>query len=205
MEQNYEKMRIALRYRLQGKGYVKALEAMSLAEKFHTGTRKDGNPEFSHQISMVSYAMTLTDGVLFEENLICVLFLHDTPEDYDLSFEEMKEKFGVEVAQGAMGMAKVFRGEKLPNDVYYNNLRKNVITALAKGVDRVHNLMTMLGGFSPQKRESYIKETEEFTIPMLKVARRDFPAQENIFENIKFVMTNQIRLYKALNNLELTT
>jgi hypothetical protein len=34
---------------------------------------------------------------------------------------------------------------------------------------------------------------------LLKKARRVTPQDENIYENIKFVMTNQIRLYNALN------
>jgi len=198
MEQNYQKMKMALRYRLQGKGYTKALEAMALAEKYHSGTRKDGSAEFSHQVSIVSYAMTLTHVLSYEEDLICILFLHDTPEDYNLSYDEMRAKFGRRVAQGAMNMSKVDGDKTLPNDVYYGILKKDVLTALAKGFDRAHNLMTMLHGFKPAKQERYILETEEYVVPMLKIARRDFPSEELIFENIKFVMTNQLRLYKAL-------
>jgi ADP-ribose pyrophosphatase YjhB (NUDIX family) len=37
------------------------------------------------------------------------------------------------------------------------------------------------------------------TIPMLKKSRRNFPEQYSVYENIKFVMTNQIQLYTALN------
>jgi hypothetical protein len=37
---------------------------------------------------------------------------------------------------------------------------------------------------------------------MLKLGRRNFPMQESVYENIKFIMTNQIKLYNALNNAE---
>jgi hypothetical protein len=61
----------------------------------------------------------------------------------------------------------------------------------------------MLGGFKPEKRASYIIETLEKTVPMLKIARRSFPEQGAVYENIKFVMTNQVQLYNALNELQL--
>jgi phage-related minor tail protein len=75
------------------------------------------------------------------------------------------------------------------------------ITSLAKGFDRVHNLMSMLGTVE-KKRISYVNETLEYTVPMLKLGRRNFPMQESVYENIKFIMTNQIKLYNALNNAE---
>jgi hypothetical protein len=74
------------------------------------------------------------------------------------------------------------------------------ITSLAKGFDRVHNL-SMLGGFTVEK-ELVMNETLEYTVPMLKLGRRNFPMQESVYENIKFIMTNQIKLYNALNNAE---
>lgn len=56
----------------------------------------------------------------------------------------------------------------------------------------------MVGGFKPEKQSSYIDETMDFVVPMLKEARRTFPEQEPLYENIKFVMTNQIILYRAM-------
>lgn len=200
MEQNYEKQKLALRYRLQGKGFYMALVAMDLAESLHTGTRKDGNPEFSHQISIASYAATLIDGVVNEEEIYCAIFLHDAMEDYDLSFEEIKAKTNNMVANAVLALSKVRRDvPKLNNEMYYSSMKGDFVATVAKGMDRVHNLMTMLGGFKPQKQMEYIKETKEYVLPMLKAARRRYPAYENIYENIKFVMTNQIRLYEALN------
>lgn len=199
MEQNYEKLKMALRYRLQGKGYHKALRAMNFAEKFHSGTRKDGNPEFSHQVSIAAYAITVLNGYEFEEELLCIIFLHDIMEDYGVSYSELLELFGQTVADGVKRMSKVQRGVKMGNDEYYRILGETALSALAKGFDRVHNLMTMLGGFKPEKQMSYIQETKDYVLPLLKNARREFPEIELIIENIKFVMANQIRLYVELN------
>lgn len=119
-------------------------------------------------------------------------------EDYDVSEQELTELFGEKVAKATIRMSKVIKGVKTPNDVYYRQMKECPIASLSKGFDRVHNLMTMIGGFSPEKQREYLNETGSFTIPMLKSSRRHFPDQEPIYENIKFVMTNQSILYEEL-------
>ncbi len=72
MNENFEKMKIAIRYWMIGKGYYTALKAMDFAEQYHTGTRKDGNHEFSHQISQVNYIRGFIDKLLFPEETLAV-------------------------------------------------------------------------------------------------------------------------------------
>ena len=198
MKQDYKKQKIVIRYWMLGRGYYLALKAMEFAEKFHKGTRKDGQPEFSHQVSQANYVRTIIDSIDDPEIVLCVIFLHDVMEDYNVSYEEILELFGVKVADATRKMTKVFRGEKMTNEIYYKGIEECPITSVAKGVDRLHNLMTMVGGFKPEKQQSYLKETLDFVVPMLKKARRDFPSQEPAYENIKYVMTNQVILYKEL-------
>jgi len=198
IKQDYEKQKIAIRYFLLGRGYTNAVKAMDFAENLHTGVRKDGQPEFSHQVSQANYARTMCDQMLYPEETICVIFLHDVMEDYDVSYQELEDKFGARVASATMLMSKVIKERKIPNEVYYANLATCPIASLAKGFDRVHNLMTMVGGFRLEKQREYLLETQQFTNPMLKSARRTFADQESIYENIKFVMTNQVILYNEL-------
>ena len=199
MEENYAKQRIALRYWLIGRGYYKAAEAMAFAEKFHNGKRKDGSEEFSHQVSIAQLARTLVDNFNFKEEVFIVIFLHDICEDKGISYEEIEKRFGSISANAVKRMTKEYQGVKISNEQYYGTMCECEITSICKGFDRVHNLMSMLNGFKLEKRISYIKETLEYTIPMLKRAKRNFPHQENVYENIKFIMTNQIQLYDALN------
>ena len=199
MTQDYEKMKLAIRSWMQGRKYYKALRAMDFAENIHTGVRKDGQPEFSHQVSQLCYAKTLIDSLLFPEEVLCVIALHDIIEDKGITHKQLIELFGIIVGDATLKMSKVVDGMRIPDDIYYKILATCPIASAAKGFDRVHNLMTMLGGFTPEKQVSYIAETLEKTVPMLKKGRRSFPEQESVYENIKFVMTNQIQLYKALN------
>ncbi len=203
MKQDYDKMKIALRAFLEGRKFYNALRAMEFAEKLHNGVRKDGQPEFSHQVSQALYAITMIDLLISPEETICVIFLHDTIEDKDVTYKQIVELFGLIVGDATLKMSKVVNGFRIPDDLYYNVLSTCHIASIAKGFDRVHNLMTMLGGFKPEKRVSYVDETLEKTVPMLKISRRNFPEQQPVYENIKFVMTNQIQLYKALNKKDL--
>ena len=199
MTEDYIKQKIAIRYWMLGKGYITAVKAMDFAEVFHDGVRKDGSPEFSHQVSQANYARSMAGSMSNPEETLAVIFLHDIMEDHGVTHKRLKELFGKRIADAVHRMTKEFGGVKTPNTDYYEVMLDDEIAILAKGFDRVHNLMTMLGGFSVEKRIEYIKETEEFVIPALKQARRKYPAEEVVYENIKFVMTNQIQLYKALN------
>lgn len=199
MTENYQKQKIAIRYWLLGRGYTTAVAAMDFAEKLHTGMRKDGNPEFSHQVSQANLAKTLVESFKYPEETFAVIFLHDAPEDKGVKRQELADKFGERIANSSIIMSKEYEGHKYDNGTYYKFIAEDEISSIAKGVDRIHNLMTMLGGFKPTKQVSYITETLDYVVPMLKKARRTFPIQEPAYENLKFILMNQVRLYNELN------
>lgn len=199
MTQDYYKMKIALRAWLEGRKYYKALKAMNFAEKLHNGTRKDGSPEFSHQVSQALYAITIIDCFIYPEETLCVIFLHDTVEDKGVTEKTLLEMFGKIVADATILMSKVVDGIKIPDAIYYGRMGDCPIVTLTKPIDRIHNLMTMLEGFKPEKQVTYTQESVDDVVPVVKTGKRNFPQQTSAYENIKFVMTNQIRLYKAKN------
>ena len=82
MLQDYKKLKLVLTTHLRTKGFFNALKAMELAMKYHTNTRKDGQPEFSHQVSQACLFMTIEPFALHPEETYITIFLHDTPEDY---------------------------------------------------------------------------------------------------------------------------
>jgi (p)ppGpp synthase/HD superfamily hydrolase len=199
MKEDYAKMKIAIRYWLIGRKYYNAVKALDFAESYHTGIRKDGQPEFSHQISQANYCRVFDELLDFPEETFCVIFLHDILEDYDVTYEQLLELFGVVVADATLKMSKIRNGVKIPNDIYYVEMLTCPIASLAKGVDRLHNLFTMVGGFTSEKQISYINETLEYVVPLLKKARRNFHKQEGVFHNIKYIITVHVTLYGKLN------
>ena len=196
---NYDKLKIAIRYWLIGAGYNTATQAMDFAEGYHTGKRKDGSPEFAHQIQIANYIRTIASSLLKPEATIATAFLHDVVEDYSVSVSDIEKFFGEEIAHAVSKVTKLDSyGNKKDQTRLFQDMSNCPIASVVKGADRIHNFSTMNGAFSYKKQEEYVAEAEALIIPMLKAARRKFVQQEPVYENIKFMMTNQITSTKNL-------
>jgi (p)ppGpp synthase/HD superfamily hydrolase len=202
MKISYEKNLIALRYWLHGRNYFKALEALELGLSIHTGLRKDGRTkEFEHQVVQALYVKTVIESLLFPEETLVVVLLHDTVEDYDITYDTLNKKFGSLIADAVFRMSKKVNGIKKSEDHYFAEISECPMCSFAKPVDRFHNLLSMDGVFKLEKQKEYIAESEEKIIPLAKAGRRKFPFQEPAYENIKLVLNQQIALYRSMHKL----
>jgi len=191
----HEKSKIALYYWMIGKSYTDGAKALSFAEKHHTGMRKDGvTPEISHMLSIANHIRTLTESLLFPEITLIAGLLHDTPEDCPVSFEEIEARFGQRATVAIKKLTKKYQGMKLTPEEYYSQMSDCPIASIVKGIDRSHNFQTMNGVFTEEKKKQYIKECQDYLLPMLKQARKNFPEQELAYENVKQMLLRQIDL-----------
>lgn len=196
----YQRRTIAIRHTLLGKNWFNALGAMEFALGFHKGTRKDKiTPEFFHQVEIAGFLLTLADSLCYPEDTIAVSFLHDCPEDYDVSFEEIESKFGHRVAMSTKLLTKTHRGRKIEPAAYFANMIDDPIASVNKGVDRINNQSTIVGVFSREKQDAYVVETSEYILPMLKAARKCCPRQFNAYRNIMFVLNSQLDMIRAVH------
>ena len=194
------KKRLILRYYLLGKSFNNAVKAFEYSKDLHVGKRKDGvTPEFDHQVDIALYIKTIHEQLLYPEDTFSAVFLHDTPEDKDIGFEEIDVLFGRQVMSAVKLLTKKHRGEKMPIDYYYKLIADDPIASVVKGADRMHNIQHMQSCFTKEKQLKYIEETEELVLPMLKTSKRTFVQQENIYENIKLILLSQIDLLKKIN------
>ena len=191
-----------MRYWLLGRKYNKAAMAMEFASEYHTGFRKDGfTPEFHHQICIAHYLRTLPD-LRNQEDVLSAAFLHDTVEDYDVSLTDINSRFGSNVRNAVELLSKKVGSYEKNAEEYFYKMTNCPIASIVKGGDRVHNSQTMNGVFSIEKQASYISETTDFILPMLKEARRRYPDQELAYENIKHSLKGQIELTSLSINTE---
>ncbi len=194
MTDKFTKLYIALKFRLHGAKYFKALKALEFGMSIHTGFRKDGEtPEFQHQIEIALYILTLKDIDDLETVMICAL-LHDTLEDYSnqVSQAVIKKMFGDEVLHILNMLNK-----KLWNDysVYFKQLGECPIGSIVKLSDRINNFQSMSrGNFSVDKQEKYAAEVMEHFLPMAKISRKLFPTQMDAYYNIEIMLKNQYEL-----------
>lgn len=191
------KTKVFLRGWLHSARWWRALDAMEFGATFHVGLRKDGcTPEFAHQIDIAQHIRTLPD-LMYPEETMCAAFLHDVREDYRVGDAEIRGPFGPQVADAVERLTKVFRGEKKDPGDYFKAISECPVASVVKGCDRVHNLNSMIGVFTPEKQRAYAQEGEEFFLPMLKAAARRFPRQEAACQNVRLTLRSQIQLVRA--------
>lgn len=197
MASKYEKLKISLRYFLQGRNYHGAVKALNFAESMTPGTRKDGcTPAAQHFAEIAHFLRTLPLPRSLEERILTVAILHDIYEDTDTPYRQLVDMFGQEVADDVATLSKKNKTFKKDIVAYYDEIGASLVAALVKGADRNNNIGSMVGVFTPTKIAEYIEETETLVLPMLKRARRQFPEAEDAFENIKLLLTSQIRIIK---------
>ncbi len=194
LDYDYEKHRTAMRYWLLGREWHLALKAMEMGLRYHTGIRKNGNPEFSHQMFQAQYARTLPT-LIHPEETRAVIFLHDIWEDHGVDIDTISNEFGVLVSTGVELMSDVdAQGREKPLDAYYGTMVDSPVASVAKGIDRMHNFQSMMTVFSDPKKSRYIEETREHLLPMLKASRKKYTQQEPAYQNVKHILLTQIEL-----------
>lgn len=200
-----QKRFIALRYWLLGHNFNEALRALDFNRRLFTGTRKDGvTPEFDHHVCQVQFLRTLLPYLDHPEETICTTLTHDTPEDKDVSPQEIERfyvdpVFGGRVSSATMKVTKTWRGQKVNEIELFTQMAQCPIASIVKGVDRFHNLQSMIGVFSLEKQKEYIRETEDLILPMLKDAEFRFPSQEPAYKNIRTVLKSQLSILSELH------
>lgn len=148
----------------------KIRRAYELAEKAHEGQmRSSGEKYITHPLSV---AMILMDYYM-DTDTICAALLHDVVEDTGVELEEIKKKFGDDVALLVDGVTKI---GKVPlntkEEQQAENIRK-ILMAMSKDIrviiiklaDRLHNMRTLYAR-PPEKQLKTSLETMNFYAPI---------------------------------------
>ena len=146
------------------------IDAYHFAESAHEGQKRNsGEKYFIHPVNV---AMILADLNMDTDTIVAGL-LHDVIEDTDITYEEIAEKFGVEIANLVEGVTKLKKLKyKTKQENQAENLRKMVLAMandirviIVKLADRLHNMRT-LEYMSDGKRKEKALETLEIYAPL---------------------------------------
>lgn len=206
----FEKLVISARYWLLGLAesnpeYFKVITAMEMCLAHHDGVRNGGEPEAMHMLGIFHHVRTLHKHIKNPVTVYILIFCHDMIEDPNqktkafITLDEIEREFGAVIRGKLVKMSKSIHGQ--PNAGYsLDEIFSDEDCSVAKGGDRVNNVSTMVGVFKAVRLARYIKETTEEFLPRLKLARRKFPHQDAVYQNLKLELVNQLTLISHIVN-----
>jgi GTP pyrophosphokinase len=151
--------------------------AFNLASQAHANQKRaSGEPYIQHCLAVVQMLAELR----LDTDTLAAALMHDTLEDTDVTYKELKAEFGDEIARLVDGVTKLGQIDQLSGlsernikeDTQAESLRKmflamvdDVRVVLIKLADRLHNMRT-LSSLPEHKRKRIARETLEIFAPL---------------------------------------
>lgn len=148
----------------------KIVDAYDFAADAHEGQkRSSGEPYIVHPLAVATYLVDLG----MDTDTICVALLHDVVEDTDSTLDDIRKKFGQDVAVLVDGVTKLNR---IPiynkEEQHAENIRK-ILLAMSQDIrvmiiklcDRLHNMRT-LKYLPSYKQRRIARETMDIYAPI---------------------------------------
>ena len=156
-------------HRLTAEDMVRVERAYLLAAEAHSEQRrKSGEPYIIHPIAV---ARIIAEELELGANPIIAAFLHDVVEDTDYTIEQIRERFGDDVAF-LVGAVTKQKKSKYQHSKQVDNFRQildsvsfDIHALLVKLADRLHNMRT-LSSMRSDKQMKIAGETDYFYAPL---------------------------------------
>lgn len=128
-------------------------QAYEFAKNKHKGQLDDMGMDYfkGHILVVVQILKIVTSDVA----LIAAAYLHDTIEDTETTYEELREIFGQEIAD--LVVEVTHEGKKDDKGYYFPNLHSKKAIIL-KFADRLSNL-TRMSPWNTKRQEAYLKKS----------------------------------------------
>lgn len=170
MQHTFEKLIQTVRSNNPNADTDKITRAYELACEAHKNQKRiSGTPYISHPLAVAS----IVADMQLDVDSICAALLHDVVEDTEYSRDDIKERFGEQVAllvDGVTKLDKIQFSNKEERDM--ENLRKmflamatDIRVIIIKFADRMHNLTTLIS-MSEEKQREKARETLSVFAPL---------------------------------------
>lgn len=142
------------------------IKAYRFAAEKHIGQKVPGTDwSYLAHLSMVSMEVmaALSHETDKDGNIVIqVAILHDTIEDTDATYDELKSEFGRHVAEGVLALTKdgaIEKQHQMEDSLKRIKLHSKEIW-MVKLADRITNLQPPPSHWSSQKRKKYLKQAK---------------------------------------------
>lgn len=183
------------------------LTALAVARQMHEGQyRKEGIPYLVHPLKVCS---TLYNFGIEEDVVLAAALLHDVLEDCQdklpLGGKELISEYGI--SQEVYDIVQLLTKESGLNDyelsLYFDKIKRNPKALLVKLSDRLHNSQTLYAFANNEnhnlKLKRYLKETNQFLIPMASYGKAYYPQYTNALSSLKS------HIYSLNHSMEIIT
>jgi len=195
---------------LNFKDMMLVMNAYDYAFELHKNIRrKDGADYISHPLAV---AEKLAE-IHMNKHVLMAALLHDTIEDTNITEREIKEKFGVKVAELVQGLTKLEQLEKLSKEEKQAKNLEKMILAMAQDIsiiiiklaDRLHNMETLCS-MKPESQRRIAKETQIIYVQL--AGKLGMYLYKRALENLSFqylypyryqILTNKIQAVHQTN------
>ena len=139
------------------------------SNKHENQKRKSGEPYIVHPTNV---AYTIAE-IGLDEQTICAALLHDVVEDTDVTYEDLKNEFGEEIAEMVDGVTKLKQIQNATIEEHQVENYRKMFLAMGKDIrviiiklaDRLHNMRTL--EYLPRDRQIAIsQETMQLYAPL---------------------------------------
>ncbi len=159
----------AMEGRVSADDMTRIRDAFELARRAHAPQkRKTGEPYILHPIAV---ALIVARELSLDTNPVIAAFLHDVVEDTDYTIDDIRERFGDDVAFLVSVVTKQ-KKEKYEYSLQLDNFKQmlnsiqyDIRAILVKLADRLHNMRT-LSSMRPDKQMKIAGETDYFYAPL---------------------------------------
>ena len=201
-DQMYTRLKTIAQDRL----YSETYKALAYMREHHDGQfRKPGKhgdahvPYIKHPLMMACHALALG---INDDALLAAVLLHDVVEDTDTTLEELPFSEEVRTIVGLVTFIKPESGDPVEKDAakktYYENIRRHPKACVLKVLDRCNNVSTMAQSFTREKLIEYVKETEDYVLPLITQIKEYYPEYADIAFIVKYHIISVIESVKNL-------
>ena len=165
--------------------FPEASKALGFAKEMHKGQfRKPEDlkiPYIIHPLTMTCHALAMN---LEDDVLLAALLLHDVSEDCGVPPEDLPVSPEVQEIVALVTKQRPAFSES----GYYRAISHNPKACLVKCIDRCNNLSSLAAGFSDERIQDYIEETEKYYPTLLRVIK-----EQPEYNNAAWLLSYQIR------------
>lgn len=174
------------------KQMYQTLKVLPYARELHKGQYRKGKdkvPYIYHPLLLACHAIALG---LDDDNLVSAAILHDVCEDCGVAVEDLPVNEETKMAVALLTKDKTMDDEQ----EYYDKIFGNEIALMVKLLDRCNNVSGMASAFATEKLVGYIKETEQWFLPMMQKAKTEYPMYSSQIFLIKYHLISVMEAIK---------